>query len=451
MDYVSLLSTAVRFIDLHDSGRDYGGSPNYTQETRTGKSDGTYLDIAILIVECLRKLDQSAHQEYLPFSSILSSIRIDRPGVADLDVLYTLNVLRRPTELFYVTPAANGSEKVRQSEKRKTAIVEKTDYADEYRLSASGRLFLSLANAARDAAYIRGDAYNLLHAIEGHDFPKILTFASEIVSRLRNEILDVRSALERVGRTENIDKYIGKFEQYRKIIEETITISQKAERQLENPDTLEAFERSSIDISFEGLCGNVNRVRQVLLVFNRLISELVSTALQDRRNASAPPQFLNAAIAFVRNPLKPNIENFILKQWGAVGLETPFHSALDGKAAIKIRSQAEKPDAVTFENEQVEPISRLGKLHFLDHHGTAIAEALKMAPLRLSEAIDKGWFMVDERMLLGDLVGIFVAPDALPVVGNIQIHVIPTFNTQKVGVDDFLFNDIEISITGGLR
>lgn len=87
MDYVSLLSTAVRFIDLHDSGRDYGGSPNYTQETRTGKSDGTYLDIAILIVECLRKLDQSAHQEYLPFSSILSSIRTDRPGVVDLDVL----------------------------------------------------------------------------------------------------------------------------------------------------------------------------------------------------------------------------------------------------------------------------------------------------------------------------------------------------------------------------
>jgi hypothetical protein len=449
MDYVSLLSTTVRFIDLHDSGRDYGGSANYNQETRTGKSDGVYLDIAILIVECLHKLDQSTHQEYLPFSSILNSVRIDRPDVVDLDVLYVLNVLRRPTEIFYVKRATNDSEeKLRQSEKRKTAIVEKTDYADEYRISASGRLFLSLANAAHDTAYVRGNAYNLLHAIELHDFPNVLVFANEIIGQLRNEILDVRGALERVGRTENIDKYISKFEQYRKVIEETISIAQKAERELEKSDTLVAFEISNLDISFGELCGSVNRVRQVLVIFNRLISELVSTALQDRRNATLPPQFLNAAIDFVRNPLKAHNEDFILKQWGAVGLETPFHSALDGMAAIKIRPTPEKAETVIFENEQVEPISRLGKLHFLDCYGSAIVEALKLGPLRLSEAINNGWFMVNERMLLGDLVGIFVAPDVLPVNGNIQIHVIPTFNTQKVGVDDFLFNDIEIRIAG---
>lgn len=449
MDYVSLLSAAVRFIDLHDSDRDFGALPNFTREARPGKSDGVYIDIGISIVECLRKLDQSAHQEYLPFHSILNAARIDRPTVDENDVLYVLNVLRRPTELFYLNRMMDNSEPVRQSEKRKTAIIEKTDYADEYRLSTSGRLFLSLVNAARDAVYLRGDAYNLLHAIEGHDFSNILTFADEIVSQLRNEILDVRSALERVGRTENIDRYIGRFDQYRKVIEETITISQRAEHQLENPDTLEAFERSNIDISFEGLCSSVNRVRQVLIVFNRLISELVSTSLQDRRNATPPPQFLNAAVGLVRNPLMPHREDFILKQWGAVGLETPFHSALDGKSTIKVKPEPVKPEAMIFEDDQVEPISRLGKLHFLDCHGEAIAEALKLAPLRLSEAIDKGWFMVDERIFLGDLVGIFVAPDGLPVNGNIQIYVIPTFNTKKVGLDDFLFNDIEISIAGG--
>lgn len=447
-----MLSTTVRFIDLHDSGRDYGGSPNYTQETRTGKSDGVYLDIAVLIVECLRKLDQSTHQDYLPFASILNSVRIGHPGAGDSDVLYVLNVLRRPTELFYVTHATSDSEeKIRQSEKRKTAIVEKTDYADEYRISASGRLFLSLANAAHDAAYVRGNAYNLLHAIEWHDFPNTLIFANEIVSQLHNEILDVQSARERVGRTETIDKYIGKFEQYRKVIEETIAIAQKAERQLENSDTLEAFESSNIDISFGELCGSVNRVRQALVVFNRLIAELVSTGLQDRRNATSPPQFLNAAVDLVRNPLKRHHEAFILKQWGAVGLETPFHSALNGMATIKLRPEPQKAAVVIFEDEQVEPISRLGKLHFLDCHGTAITEALKLGPLRLSEAISKGWFMVNEDMLLGDLVGIFVAPDVLCVDGNIQIHVIPTFNSQKVGLDDFLFNDIEICIARSVR
>lgn len=445
MDYISLLSSVVRFIDLHDSDRDYGGAPNFTRETRPGKADGEYLDIAISVVMCLQKLDQSTHQEYLPLNSILNQIRRHRPSTDENDLQYVLNVLRRPTELFYLNRSTNSSEPVRQSEKRRTAIVEKTDYADEYRISASGRLFLSLANAAHGAAYLRGDAYNLLHAIEWYDFPNILTFANEIVSQLHSEILNVRSALEKIGRTEHIDKYIMQLGQYRKVIEETIDIAQKAERQLENPDTLEAFESSNIDISFGELCGSVNRVRQALVVFNRLISELVSTGLQDRRNATLPPQFLNAAINFVKNPLKHQHEDFILKQWGAIALETPFHSALDGMATIKVKPELEKTAAV-FEDEQVEPISRLGKIHFLDCHGQAITDALKVGPLRLSEAMSKGWFMVDERILLGDLVGIFVAPDILSVDGNIQIHVIPTFNSHKVGVDDFLFNDIEISV-----
>ncbi len=78
-------------------------------------------------------------------------------------------------------------------------------------------------------------------------------------------------------------------------------------------------------------------------------------------------------------------------------------------------------------------------------------DALKLGPLRLSEAISKGWFMVNERMLLGDLVGIFVTPDVLPVEGNIQIRVIPTFDSKKVGDDDFLFNDIEICIAKRIK
>jgi hypothetical protein len=449
MNYITLLSTAVRFIDLHDSDREYGGAPSFTRETRSGKSDGVYLNIAILVLECLRKLDQNSHQEYMSFDSILNVVKIDRPDVDENDVLYVLNVLRRPSELFYLKPSPDASKLIRQSEKRKTAIVEKTESAGEYRLSQSGRLFFSLVNAARDAVYIRGDAYNLLHAIEGYDFPNIIAYSNEIVGRLRNEILDIRSALERIGRSESIDKYIGKFDQYRKVVDETILIVQKAERQLDNPETFEAFSNSDIDISFEGLCASVNRVRQVLIPFNRLISELVSTALHDRRNVAPPPQFLKAAIHFVKNPLSPNREDFLLNQWGAVGLDTPFHSALDGKAAVKIKPEPVKSQSMVFDGEQIESISRLGKLHFLDRHGAAIAEALSRAPLSLSEAIDNGWIMVDEHSFIGDLVGIFIAPDVLPVNGDIHIRISPSLNTKKVGDDDFLFNDIEIGITGG--
>ncbi|OIQ77734.1 hypothetical protein GALL_405730 [mine drainage metagenome] len=362
---------------------------------------------------------------------------------------YVLNVLRRPSELFYLTSVAGLAAKMCHSEKRETALIEKTDYADEYRLSTSGRLLLSLVNMARDATYLRGDAYNLLHAIEFNDFPKILTFSDGIVAQLRNEILDVRSALERVGRTESVDKYLDRLGQYKKIVDETIDIARQAEARLESSETLDAFEqwqeRDGLDITFEHLRHQINRVRQVLLIFNRLLSELVSLSLQSTRSAVPAPSFLAAAIHFVRSPLKSEQEAFLLEQWGATSLATPFHSVLDGLGAVKLRTKAEAVPPLTFTDEAVEPVSQLGKARFLERHGEDIAEALAKGPLRLSEAIEKGWFLVDAEMMLGDLVGIFVAPGSIPVEGRIEIGVSPSLDTKSVGQDDFLFTDIEIT------
>lgn len=166
MDYIPLLSATVRLLDLHDSDRGYGESPAFTRESRTGKTDGVYLDIAVLVIHCLKAQDETAHQEYMPFAAILRHVRLSRSDVAADDVAYVLNVLRRPTELHYLERASGSLDAARHSEKRKTAIVDKTDYADEYRLSPTGRMLPVLVNAARDATYIRGDAYNLLHAVE---------------------------------------------------------------------------------------------------------------------------------------------------------------------------------------------------------------------------------------------------------------------------------------------
>ncbi len=449
MEWIPLIASTLRLVDLHDSDRAYGNPPNYTRESRTGNSDGVYLDIALHIVHRLKLLDQSASQDYLPFTVIFNAIHEDRPDVAEVDVQYVLNVLRRPSELFYLTSVAGHQAKVCHSEKRETALIEKTDYADEYRLSASGRMLLSLANVARDATYLRGDAYNLLHAIEFYDFPKILTFSDGIISQLRNEILEVRSALERVGRTESIDKYLNRLDQYKQVIEETIGIAQKAEAQLEKSEVLEAFERwqelADLDITFEHLRNQINHVRQVLVIFNRLLSELVSLALQGARSAVPPPSFVDVAAHFVRSPLKLGKEGFLLAQWGALSLETPFHSSLDGLGAVKLRTLAESVPAMTFVDETVEPISVLGKARFLEKHGHDIASALKVGPLRLSEAIERGWFMVDEEMMLGDLVGIFVAPSSIPIESSILIGVSPTLDTKAAGDGEILFTDIEIT------
>jgi len=449
MEWIHLIASTLRLVDLHDSDRAYGSPSNYTRESRTGNSDGVYLDIALNIIHRLKLLDQSTSQDYLPFTVIFNAIRDDRPDVAEVDVQYVLNVLRRPSELFYLTSVAGQQAKVCHSEKRETALIEKTDYADEYRLSVSGRMLLCLANVARDATYMRGDAYNLLHAIEWNDFPKILTFSDGIISQLRNEILEVRSALERVGRTENIDKYLSRLDQYKQVIEETIGIAQKAEAQLEKSEVLEAFESSQemldLDITFEHLRNQINHVRQVLMIFSRLLSDLVSMSLQETRSAVPPPSFIEVAAHFVRSPLAPEKEGLLLAQWGALGLVTPFHSALDGLGAVKHRTPPPSVPAMTFKDESVEPISVLGRARFLDKHGQDIASALKAGPLRLSEAIERGWFMVDENMMLGDLVGIFVTPSSIPIESRILIDVSSTLDTKSVGDGELLFTDIKIT------
>lgn len=450
MDYIPLLSATVRLLDLHDSDRGFGESPAFTRETRPGKADGVYLDIAALAIQCLKVQDETAHQEYMPFAAILRHVRLSRPDVAADDVAYVLNVLRRPTELYYLERPSGSLETARHSEKRKTAIVDKTDYADEYRLSPTGRMIPVLMNAARDATYIRGDAHNLLHAVEFRDFQKVGTFSDEIVGQLRNEILDILSALEKVGKTETVEKYVGRFDQYCRVINETIDIVRKAEEELEKKSTADDFsawlERSDADITFESMRAHLLRVRQVLIIFNRRVSELVQAATQNKRIAVPPPSFLDVARDLVLTPFNEIQETHFMRQWGATTLEAPLHSVLDGWHAVPIRQQPPEANALEFSDETVELVSQLGKVLFIARHGEEIVTSLKQAPLRLSEAIERGWFMLDGKPSVGDLVGVFVAPDTLPINEPLEIRVSPTLVAKPVDGGDFLFNDLELAI-----
>lgn len=450
MDYTALLSATARLLDLHDSERGHGESPAFTRESRSGNADGVYVDIAALVIQCLKVQDETAHREYMPFAAILRHVRVARPDVGADDVAYVLNVLRRPTELYYLERSPGSPDAERHSEKRKTAIVDKTDYADEYRLSPTGRMLPMLVNAAKDAAYLRGDAYNLLHSVEFRDFQKVGVFTDEIVGQLRNEILDILAALEKVGKTETVDKYIDRFDQYCRVINETVDIVRKAEEELDKKTTADDFSewlnRSDADITFDSVRAHVLRVRQVLVIFNRRVSELVHAATQGKRIAVPPPSFLDVAASLVRVPFSDSQEGHFLRQWGSVTLEAPFHSVLDGLNAVQIRENEPVACPLEFADDAVESVAQLGKVIFLARYGAEIASSLKQAPLRLSEAIDRGWFMLDGKPSIGDLVGVFVAPDTLPIREKLEIRVAPDLVTRPINGGDLLFSDLELAI-----
>lgn len=450
MDYIALLSTTARLLDLHDSQRAYGGPSAYGEEKRAGHSDGTYLSIGIDIISQLYELDQTSNHDYLPFYTIYKSIKASRPDIAEDDVQYVLNVIRRPTELWYLGNNEEHDSHSLMSEKRRTSLIEKTDYADEYRLSATGRASVSLSHAANDASYIRGDAYNLLHAIEFGEFIKMEHFSEDIILQLRDEILNVRSAIEKVGKTESAQKYIDNFDRYGKVIKDTLDIIGKAEREFSSLDTLDKFnewqERSNNDLTYESLTGLVTRVRQTLEVFNRAVQDLVSSTLKDGRTSVKPPSFLSLALKQVKTPEKQNTYDFLVNQWGALDLAISLHSPLDGYSAVKVKATKVDSTSMVFDINDVEPVSRVGKLEFMDRHGKAITEALRKAPLRLSEAINNGWFEVDEKTMLGDLVGVFVSPESLGLSNEVQINLLDKMNIADVSTGQFFFTDLEISI-----
>jgi len=447
MDCISLLAVTTRLLDLHDSDREPGGYTAFVKEDRQGTGNGLYLDIAVSVIECLRAYDAESNQDSIPQWKIVEHVQEDL-GSNENDIMFVLNVLRRPTELHYID-RSNPIAPVLNSEKLRTALIEKTAYLDEYRLSPSGRLLISMSAMAKDAAYLRGDAYNLLHAIEGCDFGKVITFANEISSQLKNEILEIRGAIEKTGRSERVSKYIERFEQYDKVIRETIDIVKKAEYQLNSIETQDAFQawlekNAKDDLAFEALVQAVMRIRRTLTDFNRLVSELVSGILKHSRNAAPTINFLDIAASFVSSPMAERTQDFLLRQWGPVNLVTAFFSHDDGRNSIHLR-QASEVTRTVFQEDQVLQISSIGKLKFFDIHGKKILEALKSRPITLSEAIRMGLFINDDELLIGDLVGVFVAPDSLNTNFPISIRVASELSEKALGDNRaLLFTDIEI-------
>ena len=114
--------------------------------------------------------------------------------------------------------------------------------------------------------------------------------------------------------------------------------------------------------------------------------------------------------------------------------------------AIHLR-QASEVRSTVFDEEGVLQISRIGKLKFFDIHGEKIVEALQKGPVSLSEAIQMGFFINGDELLIGDLIGVFVAPDSLNIEYPISIRVAPEMSEKTLGNNRaLLFTDIEIRL-----
>jgi hypothetical protein len=229
MDCLPLLRISARLLDLHDAERAPGNSSVFSQEERRGRRDGLYLDLAAAVLEVLRGYAHKSGNAFLAFDALLIDVKAIIPNVQPEDLRYVLNVMSRPTELWAMSREQDIPKLVSD---KASELVEKTFFAEDYRLAPAGRAAIAVAANIQSFAYAEGDVLKLLRAIESGDFTRVPTFCSAILDSIRYESVDLRQVIERgfVDRQSTI--YKEQLPRYRQVITQSSELLRQADARL---------------------------------------------------------------------------------------------------------------------------------------------------------------------------------------------------------------------------
>ena len=447
MDCLPLLRLCARLLDLHDAQRLPGNSPIYTQEERTGLRNGHYLDLASLVLVALRGFAHDSGNAFTSFDALLIVVHEHSPGLHPDDLRYVLNVLARPTELWAIDRSTDKPDVVSD---KQTNLVERTHYADDYRLTAIGRSAINLAANISSFVYAEGDALKLLRAIEAGDFAVVPAFCDGLLDAIRYASVDLRQEIERGHVDCQSEVFKVKMPRFRDVIQKTTELLRQAEAKLRswrstNNDELD--DKLVVDV-FD-LEQRVVQVYQALESFGRDLSDLTKMAAKNRISAVAPTNFLEVALSLVKRPPTDHQVISLFRQFGPLSLAGLFPSPADTAGKVRV-SHPKRLLALHF--DMVTGIAEApdARVRFLSQYGKAIKARLQMGPLPLSEALEQGWCVLEGQPELAELLGVYVAPWALGEGVSIEI-LAPSAMTdrQDAVLGELIYSDLTLAIQEG--
>ena len=444
MDCLPLLRISARLLDLHDAERAPGNSSAFSQEERRGRHDGLYLDLAAAVLEVLRGYAHKSGNAFMAFDALLIDVKAITPNVQPEDLRYVLNVMSRPTELWAMSREQDIPKLVSD---KASELVEKTFFAEDYRLAPAGRAAIAVAANIQSFAYAEGDVLKLLRAIESGDFTRVPTFCSAILDSIRYESVDLRQVIERgfVDRQSAI--YKNQLPRYRQVITQSSDLLRQADARLKawrspGNDALD----EAIEVDLYDLEQHLLQVYRALEAFGRELAELTALAAQRRVSVVAAPDFLKAALQMVKTPASAAQISYVVRQFGPVVLDVSYPSAVDAIGKVRI----EVPRSVqsgSFSTDGAETIGRDNRLEFLAEFGPVIRNRLLQNPLPLSEALDNGWCRVDGGPALIELMGVYVAPWVLGEDLRIEIRVPADMVAHPgIGMGEIFLSNLELAI-----
>lgn len=431
MDWIPLIASTARLIDLHDSNRVAGDSAstfNLYRETRAGNHDGLWLDVALTVIEYLRERENEVAGGFVSGTEVQETLMDRITGLTSEDVGFVLSALTVPAEIWFIERLDTESRPINST--KESNLVERSRTANAYRLSSAGRTAAGLAANVRDIAYIAGSAKNLLTAIKARDFWKITELSSAIIDVLRAFRLEIESRRESGRRNEVQDFFIKRGEVIREQIEEASQILLEANEFLSLASTRDEFLSWAANMDRLGkpsfghgyAIEHLRRVAGQTLKLLESFTQLVEESITLDAVAFQPISFINLSTSLASKPFQESLYLSLIRSFGPTQFKQPMPCPFDFFGIIEPERSPDIREEDT-DNDGVEDIG-IRAISFVAKYGEEIVAELRKGPFSLNDALQRGWIQLNANGAndISALLGTYCDPSMLGADLNISVR-----------------------------
>lgn len=431
MDWIPLIASTARLLDLHDSNRAAGHAASQYdlyREARAGNHDGLWLDVALTVIEYLRERENEVVGGFVSGTEVREALQKRIAGLTEEDVRFVLSALTTPAEIWFIERMGDGSRPINST--KETNLVERSRTADAFRLAPAGRTAAGLAANVRDIAYIAGSAKNLLTAIKARDFWKITELSAAIIDVLRGFRLEIESRREGGRRDDVQDFFKERGEVIKEQIEEAAQILKEANEFLSLQSTRDEFQAwvAAMDRAGKPSFGHgyaiehLRRVAGQTLKLLESFTQLVEESIAVDGDVFQPVSFIDLSSSLAAKPFQESLYSTLIRSFGPTLLRQPMPCPFDFFGIIEPRqvSDAREEDV---DSDGMEDVG-IRAISFIAEYGTAILAELRKGPLSLTEALGRDWIRLDTTGIsdLSVLVGTYCDPTMLGASLNIVVR-----------------------------
>lgn len=420
MDWIPFLAAGLRLTDLHDSSRTPGSVFGSPSEERPGAGDGLWLDVGTRLLEYLHERDVEANEAWVPLGAFFEAMKARHPQLGEADLQQVVSYLATPSELRFLG-AAQGSDDPQLRISKDTALVERPAQSapDRCRLSQRGRLAVALSRISRNWLYTHHDAEKIVSALLMGEFQDVPRQCLTLGQAIRSFAHEITRMLEQPGQDALVQSFRERGSHYLETISKVQDAVSRARELLHTAEVLERFDRwceanPGSDLQLATVGRTLDELMQAVERLGRRFNLMIAELSRRRRQVVGNVRFDLAARALARQSPRADVLERCLAALAPWSVRVALVSPEDTVGSLRVdpdRHQARSGRVFDSESTGTLPMSPMDL--FLESRRDRVLQALRAGPVSLGEACRRGWADVGGDLRLGELVGVYGAPDWL--------------------------------------